>query len=323
MGSPTVTVPPPPLDAGVRLRRLLAVLAYLAQVGEASIADLAKRFAMEEKTVISELELAACCGLPPYTPDQLLNLVVDDERVCAYALEPLRRPPRLTPSEGFALAAAARAIVAVTGDEVESPLRSALEKLEAALGSDRIAIEIDRPRNLEVLRRAAASGDVVEIDYLGAHKGDETTRVVEPYAVVAREGRFYLDAFCRSAKDWRRFQVGRVEAVRSTGERVAVRTPPPVLSGSRAFVGGSATIRRASVAVPAGRQVLLERVASGPGVAIDDERVVVPVDVADEAWFGVMMLRLGPDAEVLEPISLVDARAAAARRILDRYTGAS
>jgi proteasome accessory factor C len=314
-----MAAPTPALDAGVRLRRLLAILAYLAQVGEASIAELAQRFSMEEQIVVSELELAACCGLPPYTPDQLLNLVVDDERVLAYGLEPLRRPPRLTPSEGFALAAAARAIVAVTGDEVQTPLRSALDKLEAALGSDRIAIEIDRPRHLEVLRRAAAAGEVVEIEYLGARPGEESTRVVEPYSVVAREGRFYLDAFCRSAGDWRRFGVGRIEAVRLVHESVTPRTPPPGLSGSRAFVGGSGEIRHAKVAVPAGRQVLLERVASGPGEQAPDGRIIVPVDVADERWFGNLMLRLGPDAEVLEPSSLADARKSAAARLLERY----
>jgi proteasome accessory factor C len=314
-----VTVPPPQLDAGVRLRRLLAILAHLAAVGEATIAELAERFSIEEKTVVSELELAACCGLPPYTPDQLLNLVVDDERVFAYGLEPLRRPPRLTPTEGFALAAAARAILAVTGDDVESPLRSALDKLESALGSDRIAIEIDRPRHLETLRRAAADGEVVEIDYVGAREGTESTRIVEPYAVVAREGRFYLDAYCRSAGDWRRFQVGRVDAVRPVGERVSPRTLPPGLFGTKAFVGGGAPIVHARVAVPAGRQVLLERVASGPAEPLADGRVVIPVDVANEAWFGMLMLRLGDDAEVLEPRSLAPARAAAAARILDRY----
>ncbi len=47
--------------------------------------------------------------------------------------------------------------------------------------------------------------------------------------------------------------------------------------------------------------------------------VVVPVDVADEAWFGLLLLRLGDDAEVLEPASLAAARPAAARRVLDRY----
>lgn len=314
-----MTTPPTQLDAGIRLRRLLAMLAHLAQVGEATIADLADRFGIEEHTVVAELELAACCGLPPYTPDALLNLVVDDERVFAFGLDPLRRPPRLTPTEGFALAAAARAIVAVTGDTVDTPLRSAVEKLERALGSDRLAIEIDRPPHLETLRRAAASGTVIEIDYLGAHRGDETTRTVEPYAVVAREGRFYLDAFCRRAEDWRRFQVGRIDAVRTTDEQVPPRTPPPGLLGARAFVGGGTSVLRAEVAVSTGRQVLLERVAAGPGELMPDGRIVVPVDVADATWFGHLMLRLGRDAEVVSPDSLKGARAAVARSILERY----
>ncbi|MGB9111660.1 MAG: hypothetical protein WCF24_02915, partial [Acidimicrobiales bacterium] len=68
------------LDAGTRLRRLLGVLAYLSEVGEAELTDLAKRFSVDEHTLITELELAACCGLPPYTPDALLELIVDGER---------------------------------------------------------------------------------------------------------------------------------------------------------------------------------------------------------------------------------------------------
>jgi predicted DNA-binding transcriptional regulator YafY len=93
---------------------------------------------------------------------------------------------------------------------------------------------------------------------------------------------------------------------------------PPELSGSRAFVGGP-SLRLARVSVPAGRQVLLERVAAGPPEPDGEGRVIVPVEVADEQWFGVLLLRLGDDARLLGPQSLRDARAAAARRILERY----
>src|SRR6202041_1447149 len=99
----TSTGPLEPVDAGTRLFRLLGVLAYLAEVGEADLAELAGRFSMEESTLVAELELAACCGLPPYTPDQLLELVVDDERVMAFGLDALQQPPRFTPEEGFAV----------------------------------------------------------------------------------------------------------------------------------------------------------------------------------------------------------------------------
>ncbi len=210
------------LDAGARLRRLLAVLAYLARVGEAPIAELAERFAITPAALVVELELAACCGLPPYTPDQLLELVVDEGSVRAFHLSALERPPRLTAEEGFAVAAAARALLAVRGAEADGPLASALSKLERALGASQIEVELERPELLEPLRQAAASGEMLDITYL-SRAGCERERRVEPYAVVVRDGRWYLDAWCHLAGDWRRFLVERV--ARPASDRHAERGP--------------------------------------------------------------------------------------------------
>ena len=59
--------------------------------------------------------MAACCGVPPYTPDQLMEIVVTDTTVSTRVGTALARPRRLSPSEGFALAASARALLAVAG----------------------------------------------------------------------------------------------------------------------------------------------------------------------------------------------------------------
>ncbi|HLX78672.1 MAG TPA: WYL domain-containing protein [Acidimicrobiales bacterium] len=308
----------PVSDAGARLVRLLAVLSYLARVEQATIADLAERFDMDERALVAELELAACCGLPPYTPDSLLELVVDDEGVSARGLEALRSPPRLTPDEGFALAASLRAMLAVPGAATDGPLLTALEKLEVALGVGKISVELEAPDHLDELREAAASGESIEIDYLGAKRGDESTRRVDPYAVVAREGRFYLDAYCMLAGDWRRFQVARIRAVRRLGQPVAPRHLPAVFSSARAFVGGEASTV-AHVALDEARYVLIDRFASGPTSTSADGRVVVPIEVADEHFLGRLMLRLGPGAEVLDPPGLADAAARVAARALSRY----
>ena len=242
---------PEGIDAGTRLRRLFAVLTYLAGVGESSIGDLAARFGFEPESLVGELELAACCGLPPYTPDTLLELIVDDDRVVAYGLEALRRPPRLTPDEGFTLAAAARAMLAIEGVEPTGPLATALDKLGHALGLERVSVELEVPPHLAELREVAAAGEAVEIDYLGAKRGAETTRRVEPYAVVAREGTFYLDAYCALAGDWRRFQVARITRVRRLGEPVTARSLPAALGGARAFVGGAGRAPPTSLSIRA------------------------------------------------------------------------
>ena len=91
-------------DAGIRLHRLLAVLTWLARQGRAPVAELAERFGIDPDELIADLELAACCGLPPYTPDQLMEIMVDEEEVVANLGPELARPRRLTAAEGFALA---------------------------------------------------------------------------------------------------------------------------------------------------------------------------------------------------------------------------
>jgi proteasome accessory factor C len=303
---------------GDRLIRLLAILAYLAEVGEATFSDLSDRFSIDERSIVSELELAACCGLPPYTPAELLELVVEDDRVIAFGLGALRRPPRLTPDEGFALAASARAMLAATGAQSASPLARALAKLEAVLGESHVQIEIQAPENLERLQQALSEHEVIEIEYLGAERSEPTTRRVEPANVVALDGTFYLDAFCHLANDWRRFSLSRIRAIRATGEVGMPRTPPPEFSKGTAFVGGP-RVRLAKIAVPASRARALERLAIGPGREQSDKTWLFEIEVADTAWFGRLLLRLGPEAVVLDPPELAHAAVAVATKALARY----
>jgi len=313
-----------PVVAGERLRRLLAVLAHLARVGEASLAELAERFSMSEDELVAELELAACCGVPPYTPDQLIELYVDGDRVVAAGLRELGRPQRLTPDEGFALAAAARALLEVPGAGDEEPLRSALSKLEGALGSPTMALEIEVPTYLGPLRAAAEAGETVEIEYWKSAATSPTARMVDPYQVVLREGRWYLDGWCRRADGFRRFQVDRVLSVRRTGdvfersdERVAELAE---LSGHPgAFLGGPDSVR-ARLAFPVASAFVVEPVAVGPVEDLGDGRATAEVDVGDaEGWFGRLLLRLGPEAAVLSPPELASVGARAAERALGRY----
>ena len=54
------------------------MIGWLAQVGEAPIAEVSQRFGMSEQELVAELELAACCGTPPYTPDTLMEIEVSE-----------------------------------------------------------------------------------------------------------------------------------------------------------------------------------------------------------------------------------------------------
>src|SRR5580700_4493876 len=213
---------PARVDAGVRLHRLLAVLTWLARQGRAPVAELAERFGIGPEELIADLELAACCGLPPYTPDQLMEIMVDDEEVVANLGPELGRPRRLTAAEGFALATAGRAIEAVPGADPDGSLARGLDKLEAVLGArDRLRIDLGEPPHLGELRRAVETGAQVELGYYSVSSDEESLRVVDPLAVVAIDGQWYLDGYCHRAGDRRRFRVDRVLSLRPTGETVS------------------------------------------------------------------------------------------------------
>jgi predicted DNA-binding transcriptional regulator YafY len=316
-------------DAGHRLHRLLAVLTWLARQGRAPVAELAERFGIGPDELIADLELAACCGLPPYTPDQLMEIMVDDEEVVANLGPELARPRRLTAAEGFALATAARAIEAVPGADPDGSLARGLDKLEAVLGDrDRLRIDLGEPPHLAELRRAVENDEQIELGYYSVSSDEESVRVVDPQNVVTLDGRWYLDGFCHRADGMRRFRVDRVLTVRPTGEKTSPVTPGGPEEdvtdrragevGEAAFVPGPDAVV-ARVAVDDAGLWLTDAVPTLGLDPLPDGRTVVRLAVSSTVWFDRLLLRLGPHGEVLDPPELASSGREAATRLLARY----
>lgn len=321
------------LDAGQRLRRLLAVLTWLARVHRAPVSELAERFALTPEELVADLELAACCGLPPYTPDQLMEIVVDEEEVVADLGPELARPRRLTAAEGFALAAAARAILATPGADPYGALGRAVAKLEVALGAEpghgALRVDLGQDPHLAEVRRAVDAGHQLAVRYYSLSSDEESDRVIDPVGLVAVDGQWYLDAYCHRAGGMRRFRLDRLVSVSETGETVS--HPSAEFSGAAptpghdsvaaAFVPGpEATV--ATVLVEPRGLWLVEAV---PTLAVrrrPDGSSEVDLAVASRVWFERLLLRLGPHGRVIAPEELVDAGRAAADRLLQRYAAA-
>jgi proteasome accessory factor C len=327
-------------DTAVRLRRLLALLAWLAQVGEAPIDQVAARFELTPEALVTELEMAACCGVPPYTPDQLMEIVVTDTTVSTRVGTALARPRRLSPSEGFALATSARALLAVSGSDESGALSRALDKLDRALGGQGIGVELDAPELLPLVRDAALSGTRLSISYYSASTDRVTEREIAPVRVFASQGHWYVDARCSTAGDLRRFRVDRIRGAEASpaDPDIADGTPGPSVDpcvgggvggdgqadagshGFDPFVPGPDS-RRVRISLDPAMAWLLESVPStGPPASVDG-RVELELFVGGDAWLERLLLRLGPDARVVDPPEFQALAADAASRILARYLG--
>ena len=304
-------------DAAVRLRRLLTVIPWIVDHQGSRLDDLAARFGMRVAELERDLELVPFCGLPPYTPDRLIDCEIVDGRVFLRFAEYFGRPLRLTPAEGFALLAAGQALLAVPGADEQGSLASALGKLAGVLGGgDGMAVELGPARYLEPLRAAAAGSERVEIDYYTFGRDELTTRRIDPRAVFAAAGQWYVDAFCHKAGDDRLFRVDRVRGVRPTGEHF----DPSTTGGA----GGSVFNPR-----PSDRRVTLLLNAdaawvpeSYPVESVEtqpDGRLRVVLVASERAWLERLLLRLGPSAEILDPAEVRAEAVEAARRLLTRY----
>ncbi len=297
-----------------RLHQLLILLPWLMTRGEATIEEIAERFGMRPDHVVRELELAACCGLPPYQ-DELIDLVVEDGRVTVGVPRLFTRPLRLTPREGFAVVAAGRAALALPGADPAGPLARALDKLEAALGARPVvSVELEEPPLLGVVNAAAAAGERLAITY---RAGDDrvTERVIAPLAVHARQGAWYVVADCSLAGAERTFRIDRIDVAHPTGERFTPRAVAPPAGDWF----DDAALPEAELLLAPGASWVVERYPVRSVAVEPDGRRRVVLKVTGERWLGRLLVQLGPDAEVVAPAAWRDLAARTAAEVLAAY----
>ncbi len=303
-------------DPGTRLRRTLAMLPWLLAEERTTVSAIAARFDIAETEVLRDLELVGMCGVPPYGPADLIEVVVDGDDVYAFDHGLFNKPLRLTPAEGFAVLAAGQALLAVPGADAGGALGSALAKLEDALdAAGRLVVDLPVPVHLEAVRRAVDGAESIDITYFSAWRLEMTERRIDPLLVHTAEGRWYVEARDHRSGERRRFRVDRMVSVEPSGERFEreeVEVPAsPFTAGEEA--------RQVTIALPPSARWVTEAYEVSDAQERPDGRIEVTLAVASEVWLERLLLRAGPDAEVLDPADLRDTGPAAARRLLARY----
>ena len=289
-----------PRPAQERLRRLLVMLPWLMERGEVPVAEAAERFGVSEAHLIHDLEVASLCGLPPYV-DELVDLWIDDRVIHIGVPRLFTRPLRLTAPEGFALLAAGRAAMALPGADPAGPLGRALEKLAATLGVT------DQPARgggggaAAAARRGAAGGRRTPSAWPSPTTRPAAascaTGAIDPQTVYTLRGRWYVVADDSLAGPARTFRVDRIESATPTGERFEHRDVP-IERGE--FFGDADTVE-VTLLLPASAAWVAETYPVHEVDPEPDGRLRVRLAVASERWLERVLLRAGPEAEVVEP----------------------
>ncbi len=304
-----------------RLGRILAIVPWIADHDAPLISDVCARFDLTPDELMEDLAVVPMVGLHPYTPDNLIELIIDDDRVSIEYGNFFERPLRLSKDEALVILAAAKASVPAAGHDPEGPLSRALDKVAGVLGvdlDDDLEVVLEEPPGdeLPVLQAAVDGREAVEIGYFSHARNEHTVRTVEPLRLFHAEGAWYLDAHCRTTDADRRFRVDRITDIRPTGdhfERTLDGAPAEAFTPDEDLPRVTLELERAGAWV-AEQYPVEERTELGDG------RLRVTLAVSATPWLERLLLRLGPDARVVEgPEELRGAGPRAARRLLERY----
>ena len=199
-----------------RTARLLDLVPYISSHQGISLKELAKTFKVDQGQMTNDLTTLWMCGLPGYTPLELMDLDFESGFVTIHNAETLAKPRSISFDEGVALVLGLDLLRSAI-----SPDRSdLLERID--LLSQRLAELIKLPSalsatslvNQEVwsaISEALNSRMGLEITYHALYRDEVSTRVIFPIEMVESEGHLYLSSYCYSAMDFREFRIDRIQ----------------------------------------------------------------------------------------------------------------
>lgn len=311
------------MSAPDRLRRLLAVLPWVAGVGGASLDEIADRFDYPRDRLQKDLlEVVFFVGVYPYEPGDLIEVTIDPdtERVTIEYADYFKQSLQLTPNEALALVGAGAGLIAASGND-DGPLARGITKLadllDIAIG-ETVEVELGKgdPQTLSAVREAIEQTQVLRIDYYTHGRDDRTERSIEPVRVFARDGSWYVNAWCRRAEDDRVFRLDRIHAATLTDE---VFTPRDIASGEN--FAPHPDDPRVTLVLDESAAWVADYYPVEESSTAEDGSVTVTLAVTAPRFLERILLQLGPHVEVVSATGdlPLDVGAAAARRVLARY----
>ena len=292
-----------------RTARLLDLVPYLTTHQGIAISELAKTFNTTVKEITDDLNTLWMCGLPGYTPLELIDLEFESGFVSIRNAETLAAPRALDRAEALSIYMGLDLLSAELGGS-NSSLVSEISNLQEQLRSQLISapqvqIEASLASELRALiLRAIRRRGWLEITYHSAANDQVTKRQVAPYELSQSGSHEYLQGYCDNAKAIRNFRADRIVEVLEIADQV---WPSNQLSDSDQAIEYQVKVHSAS------RQVLevLPQISSNSSTAT--------IKGYSAPWISRAILSLAGQVEALEPTQIRAAVHARAMAALQNY----
>jgi proteasome accessory factor C len=208
-------------NAALRALRLLDIVPYALRNPGITVKELADHFEVSRDELIKDLNLLFMCGLPGYTPLELIDLSYEDGIVEVRDPQNLKSPRNFDESEAIALRIALAALEEQTPRNHKSfgVIQSLRQKIADSFLSDIPENAIDFVADKEeilvnTIKRALEEEKDLEIEYLNPVRDSITVREITPLSLSISERHSTLNSYCHTAQGERSFHLKWIQSVR-------------------------------------------------------------------------------------------------------------
>ena len=301
-----------------RTARALDLVPYLLEHQGISTTELAKVFGVSEKQINEDLVLIHMCGLPGYTPLELIEMYYEDGFVTVSDPQSLKKPRKMSRSEMTSLLVSLDLMKSLRSDEIAGEIAELQDKLRQNMIFENPIVVVQNVSNqefLHVLERALAKSGAVKIVYLSGVKDERSEREVFPLSIYLSNGVNYLNAWCQTSKADRTFRLDRILSCEPLSGIELIEK----FSGTKSEI--ETGLIRLKVARAARNFVEENRtIVSQTEGSESEEEILVTLNPIDTEWLIRSVLGYGGLIEVVEPEALVEKIKNRARAILELYS---
>lgn len=200
-----------------RTERLLDIVPYLATHQGIALDELAHEFSVSVAQLTEDLTTLWMCGLPGYTPLELMDISFDTGVVSISNAETLAKPRVLNRDEVLALVLGLETLQEDTDtdhvqlSETISQLVSKLIGLVDAGVQQKVKAGTSALSSLRALLEGAIrSRSAVKISYHSISRDEVSDRVIHPLEFSTSKDHEYVFAYCEMSRSYRTFRLDRM-----------------------------------------------------------------------------------------------------------------
>ena len=196
-------------SAVARVTRVLDLVPFILENPGIEVSALAKKFSVSEKQVLADLELIFMCGLPGYTPYELIDLVFEDGVVTVIDPQVLDKPRVFNEVEAVVLNLG----LSIIKNAINDPIKiESIEVLQKKIGAkfaliSEISFSTSKPAFYDLVSDAIARSEGLNLTYNSISRDEVSDRFVVPKRIYLAQGNFYFIAIDTNSNKERHFRM--------------------------------------------------------------------------------------------------------------------